>query len=49
VTVLPGRHTLAFQSADAPAAADAIVHNGDVRLLSFDIGGWSWNVSGAWP
>jgi hypothetical protein len=40
--VPPGRHTLAFVPREPPSVADAILHNGDGRRLSFAVGEWRW-------
>ncbi len=40
----PGAHSLTFQPIDAAVIADAILHNGDRRPLSFAIGTWRWSI-----
>lgn len=35
--------------AGPPTVADAKIHNGDRRLLSFAIGAWRWRVEGVEP
>ncbi len=44
--VPPGRHTLALHPTEPPIMADAAVHNGDRRLLSFALSGWTWTPEG---
>jgi hypothetical protein len=44
LTVTPGYHSLVFHPADPPTVADDVIHNGDLRPLSFAIGTWSWTV-----
>jgi hypothetical protein len=47
LTVPPGTHELVFHPVEAPTVADEMIGNGDGRMLSFALGTWSWDVSGA--
>lgn len=45
----PGEHEITFRPAGPPSIADAKIHNGDRRLLSFAIGAWRWRVAEVEP
>ncbi|CAN5433092.1 hypothetical protein BH23ACI1_BH23ACI1_08820 [soil metagenome] len=49
LTLAPGAHELVFRPADAPGVADDLEHNGDMRALSFGVGGWHWRVQPTTP
>jgi hypothetical protein len=40
----PGEHVLTFRPDEAATVADAFLHNGDRRPLSFAVGAWRWTV-----
>ena len=44
ITIEPGAHELGFHVAEPPTVADAAIHNGDWRPLSFALGAWTWTV-----
>jgi hypothetical protein len=44
LALTPGNHILAFHADEAPTTADAILHNGDHRPVSFAFGVWRWTV-----
>ncbi|MEO5898363.1 MAG: hypothetical protein ABIS06_21960, partial [Vicinamibacterales bacterium] len=46
LTLLPGEHELVFHPETAPDAAEALIHNGDTRRLSFALGTWQWRLNG---
>jgi hypothetical protein len=46
LTLSPGKHELVLHPAAAATVADAVLHNGDGRPLTFAVGRWRWTIEG---
>jgi hypothetical protein len=49
LTIAPGEHDVVFHPVDSPTVADEVLHNGDLRRLSFALGAWTWTPGAERP